>query len=200
MAWTAGRRHISSCHVTDPRRTVHELSRRLPSAYMPRQRSAARRPPPKTWPSLCRRLGRLFFSYVFFKLFYVLLYKLTCSMLNINIHMNIYVVCIFFIYYEYIYTVCIFSSTLIMCGHVLLNIDHYILLKSKTAMPTEVLWRLQTPDTRLQSVTPLTPRRAPLMDGATASTWRGETDASGLHGVDVAVVLAQMLLPGVPLG
>ena len=24
-------------------------------------------------------------------------------MLNINIHMNIYVVCIFFIYYEYIY-------------------------------------------------------------------------------------------------
>ena len=52
--------------------------------------------------------------------------------------------------------VCIFSSTLIMCGHVLLNIDHYILLKSKTAMPTKVLWRLQTPDTRLQSVTPLT--------------------------------------------
>ena len=38
----------------------------------------------------------------FFKLFYVLLYKLTCSMLNINIHMNIYVVCIFLIYYEYI--------------------------------------------------------------------------------------------------
>ena len=57
-AWTAGRRHISSCHVTDPRRTVHELSRRLPSAYMPRQRSAARRPPPKTWPSLCRRHSR----------------------------------------------------------------------------------------------------------------------------------------------
>ena len=43
-----------------------------------------------------------------------------------------------------------------MCGHVLLNIDPYILLKSKTAMPTEVLWQLQTPDTRLQSVTPLT--------------------------------------------
>ena len=28
----------------------------------------------------------------------------------------------------------------------------------------------------------------------------GETDASGLHGVDVAVGLARMLLPGVPLG
>ena len=40
----------------------------------------------------------------------------------------------------------------------------------------------------------------PLMDGAAAGTWRGETDASGLHGVDVAVVLARMLLPGVPLG
>ena len=40
----------------------------------------------------------------------------------------------------------------------------------------------------------------PLMDGAAAGTWRGETDASGIHGVDVAVVLARMLLPGVPLG
>ena len=41
---------------------------------------------------------------------------------------------------------------------------------------------------------------APLTDGAAAGTWRGETDASGLHGVDVAVVLARMLLPGVPMG
>ena len=41
---------------------------------------------------------------------------------------------------------------------------------------------------------------APLTDGAVAGTWRGETDASGLHGVDVAVVLAWMLLPGVPMG
>ena len=40
----------------------------------------------------------------------------------------------------------------------------------------------------------------PLTDGAAAGTWRGETDASGLHGVDVAVGLARMLLPGVPLG
>ena len=39
-----------------------------------------------------------------------------------------------------------------------------------------------------------------LTDGAAAGTWRGETDASGLHGVDVAVGLARMLLPGVPLG
>ena len=40
----------------------------------------------------------------------------------------------------------------------------------------------------------------PLTDGAAAGTRRGETDASGLHGVDVAVGLARMLLPGVPLG
>ena len=33
-----------------------------------------------------------------------------------------------------------------------------------------------------------------------AGTWRGETDASGLHGVDVAVGLARMLLQSVPLG
>ena len=44
------------------------------------------------------------------------------------------------------------------------------------------------------------PGRGPLTDCAAADTWRGETDASGLHGVDVAVVLARMLLPGVPLG
>ena len=44
------------------------------------------------------------------------------------------------------------------------------------------------------------PGCAPLMDGAAAGTWRGETDASGLHGVDVAVGLARMLHPGVPLG
>ena len=39
-----------------------------------------------------------------------------------------------------------------------------------------------------------------LMDGAAAGTWRGETDASGLHGVDVAVRLTRMLLSGVPMG
>ena len=40
----------------------------------------------------------------------------------------------------------------------------------------------------------------PLTDAAAAGTWRGETDASGLHGVDVAVGLARMLLPGVLMG
>ena len=44
------------------------------------------------------------------------------------------------------------------------------------------------------------PVRGPLTDGIAAGTWRGETTASGLHGVDLAVGLAQMLLPGVPLG
>ena len=41
------------------------------------------------------------------------------------------------------------------------------------------------------------PGCAPLTDGAAAGTWRGETDASGLHGVDVAVGLARMLLQSV---
>ena len=41
---------------------------------------------------------------------------------------------------------------------------------------------------------------APLTDGAAAGTWRGETTALGLQGVDLDVGLAQMLLPGVPLG
>ena len=57
----------------------------------------------------------------------------------------------------------------------------------------EVLWRVQTLGTRLRGVPPLT-------DGAAAGTWRGKTDASGLHGVDVAMGLARMLLPGVPMG
>ena len=56
-----------------------------------------------------------------------------------------------------------------------------------------VLWHVRRGGTRLRCV-------APLMDGATFGTWRGETAASGLHGVDLAVGLARMLLPGVPLG
>ena len=44
------------------------------------------------------------------------------------------------------------------------------------------------------------PGCAPLTDGSAAGTWREETDASGLHGGDLAVGLARMLLPGVPLG
>ncbi len=41
------------------------------------------------------------------------------------------------------------------------------------------------------------PGCAPLTDGASAGTWRGETDASGLHGGDLAVGLARMLLQSV---
>ena len=44
------------------------------------------------------------------------------------------------------------------------------------------------------------PGCGPITDGAAAGTWRGGTDASGLHGVDLAVGLARMLLPGVPFG
>ena len=40
----------------------------------------------------------------------------------------------------------------------------------------------------------------PLTDGAAASTWRGEMDVSGLHGGDLAMVLARMLLQSVPMG
>ena len=44
------------------------------------------------------------------------------------------------------------------------------------------------------------PGCSPLMDGAAAGTWSGETDASGLHGGDLAVGLARMLLQSVPMG
>ena len=47
--------------------------------------------------------------------------------------------------------------------------------------------------TRLRDVPPLT-------DGAAAGTWRGETDAWGLHGGDLAMGLARMLLQSVPMG
>ena len=56
-----------------------------------------------------------------------------------------------------------------------------------------MLWHVLRGGTHLRCV-------APLRNGAATDTWRGETDASGLHGVDVAVVLARMLLRGVPLG
>ena len=67
---------------------------------------------------------------------------------------------------------------------------------SRTRLLTslKVLWRLQTPGTRLRGVA------SQLTDGAVAGTWRGETDVSGLHGVDVAVGLARMLLQSVPMG
>ena len=56
-----------------------------------------------------------------------------------------------------------------------------------------VLWHVRRGGTRVLGV-------PPLMDGAATGNWRGETAASGLHGVDLAVGLARMLLPGVPLG
>ena len=44
------------------------------------------------------------------------------------------------------------------------------------------------------------PGCAPLTDGAAAGTYRGETDASGLHGWGLSLALAQMLLQSVPKG
>ena len=44
------------------------------------------------------------------------------------------------------------------------------------------------------------PGCAPLMDGAAPGTWREKTDAWGLHGGDLAVGLARMLLQSVPMG
>ena len=56
-----------------------------------------------------------------------------------------------------------------------------------------VWWHVQRGGTRLRGVPPLT-------DGAATGTWRGETDASGLHGGYLAVGLARMLLQSVPMG
>ena len=66
------------------------------------------------------------------------------------------------------------------------------ILRRRPLTSLEVLWRLQTPGTRLRGVPPLT-------DGAAAGTWRGETDAWCLHGGDLAVGLARMLLQSVPM-
>ena len=68
------------------------------------------------------------------------------------------------------------------------------ILRRRPLTNLEVLRRLQTPSTRLRGVPP------PPTDGALAGTWRGETDASGLHGGDLVVGLARMLLQSVPMG
>ena len=67
------------------------------------------------------------------------------------------------------------------------------ILRRQPFMCLKVLWWLQTPGTRVWGVPPLT-------DDDAAGTWRGETDASGLHGGDLAVGLARMLLQSVPMG
>ena len=67
------------------------------------------------------------------------------------------------------------------------------ILRRRPLTSLEVLWRLQTPGTRVRSVPPLT-------DDAATGTSRGETDASGLHGGVLAVGLARMLLQSVPMG
>ena len=68
------------------------------------------------------------------------------------------------------------------------------IMRRRPLTSLEVLWRVQTP-ARVSGMCP-----PPLTDGAAAGTCRGETTASDLHGVDLAVGLAQMLLPGVSLG
>ena len=67
------------------------------------------------------------------------------------------------------------------------------ILRRRPLTSLEVLWRLQTPGTCVRGVPPLT-------DGAAAGTWRGKTDASGLHGWGLSLALAQMLLQSVPMG
>ena len=69
-----------------------------------------------------------------------------------------------------------------------------LILRTRLLTSLKVLWRLQMPGTRLRGVA------SQPTDGAAGGTWMGETDASGLHGGDVAVGLARMLLPGVPMG
>ena len=85
------------------------------------------------------------------------------------------------------------SSHVYDCGRRPSGVAYRKILRRRSLTSVEVLRRLQTPSTRLRCVPPLT-------DGAAAGTRRGETEASGLHGVDVAVGLARMLLPGFPLG
>ena len=68
------------------------------------------------------------------------------------------------------------------------------ILRRRPLTSLEVLWRVQTPGTHVRGVPP------PLTDGAPAGTWRAETDAWGLHGGDLAVGLARMLLQSVPMG
>ena len=67
------------------------------------------------------------------------------------------------------------------------------ILRGRPLTSLEVLWWLQTPGTRLRGLPLLT-------DGAAAGTWTRETDAWGLHGGDLAVGLARMLLQSVPMG
>ena len=67
------------------------------------------------------------------------------------------------------------------------------ILRRRPLTSLEVLWQLQMPGPRLRGVPPLT-------DGVAAGTWRGETGALGLHGGDIAVSLARMLLQSVTMG
>ena len=67
------------------------------------------------------------------------------------------------------------------------------ILRARLLTSLEVLWLLQMHGPRLRGVPPLT-------DGTAAGTWRGETDASDLHGLDLVVALARMLLQSVPMG
>ena len=69
----------------------------------------------------------------------------------------------------------------------------YQILRRRPLTSLEVLWRFANARHACSGCAPLT-------DGAAAGTWRGETDAWGLHGGDLAVGLARMLLQSVPMG
>ena len=66
------------------------------------------------------------------------------------------------------------------------------ILRRRPLTSLEVLWRVQTPGMRLQGLRPPHGRRR-------RRHLEGETDASGLHGGDLAVGLARMLLQSVPM-
>ena len=86
------------------------------------------------------------------------------------------------------------SSHVYDCGRTrLLGVAYRKILRRRPLTSLEVLWRLQMPGTHVRGVPPLT-------DGAAAGTWRGETDAWGLHEGDLAVGLARMLIQSVPMG
>ena len=146
-------------------------------------------------PQLCRRLCRRhsffsFFLFFFFSFFHIYIFFIV-FFLFLPRHRSFYdsslihfpvtpSTCYFFLFFHS-YILCFLKYYYLTNLHIV-RVDNRV-----------VLWHVRRGGTRLRCVASLT-------DGAAAGTWRGETDASGLHGVDLAAGLARMLLPGVPLG
>ena len=120
-------------------------------------------------------------------------------MLNINIHMNIYVVCIFFIYYEYIYIYGLYFfehvNNVRSCSFEYRSL-YFIKIKNSYADRSFVAVanaRHPSPECDPPHVRGVPPSWTAPAPGGGKRTRR-------VYTVDVAVGLARMLLPGVPTG